>query len=289
MTPEQALAEVLRMAKGDKQRVVAVPALFIKLLQSDFTAAAFLAQCLHWQRYAGADAWWCKGWREFAQLGFTRRQVDKCKRKLAPYLEWHKASAPPRTHYRLRLVQLHQAILQLHGSVQLNAQNRAIECTEPCNQLHEGVQSNARNGAHHARTRATNCTDPCNWRELNLSSNRRGTDLTESEMHVDKDQTPTPRCAASLERLSSSNGGGASADSHIHISDSDLALLAQRYGIRFARQPSPWAAVIIRTVLNGEGGEGHIEILRTLAARGSGDFGGAVAAAPREANTTVGG
>ena len=125
--------------------------------------------------------------------------------------------------------------------------------------------------------------------EPQLSSNRPGELKRDIESHGDSRETPTPRCAASPVSSSSSNKGGASADSHIHISPEDLALLAQRYGIRFARQPSPWAAVIIRTVLNGEGGEGHIEILRTLAARGSGDFGGAVATAPREANTLTNG
>ena len=124
--------------------------------------------------------------------------------------------------------------------------------------------------------------------KADLSSNSPG----ELRIHIDTEgdsrETPPVRCAASPVSLSPSTNG-AQAASSIHISPEDLALLAQRYGIRFAKPPSPWAAVIIRAVLNGEGGEGHIEILRTLAARGSGDFGGAVAAAPREANTTVGG
>ena len=125
--------------------------------------------------------------------------------------------------------------------------------------------------------------------EADLSSNSPG----ELRIHIDTEgdsrETPPVRCAASLERLSTTTNGAQAADSHIHISSEDLALLAQRYGIRFAKPPSPWAAVIIRDLLSGNGGEGHIEILRTLAARSNGDFGGAVAAAPREANTTVGG
>ena len=123
--------------------------------------------------------------------------------------------------------------------------------------------------------------------EPNLSSNSRG----ELRRHVDtigeSPETPTVRSAASLERLSSSNNGAQSADSHIHISDSDLALLAQRYGIRFQRPPSPWACVIIRNVLSDEGGEGQIAILRALAERMSG-FGDGSSRAAAERNTIGG-
>jgi energy-coupling factor transporter ATP-binding protein EcfA2 len=122
----------------------------------------------------------------------------------------------------------------------------------------------------------------------NLNSKSRG----ELRRHVDtigeSPETPTVRSAASLERLSSSMNGAQSAGSHIHISPEDLALLAQRYGIRFQRPPSPWACVMIRDLLNGEGGEGQIAILRALAERMNG-FGGGECSAAAESTTTVGG
>ena len=124
--------------------------------------------------------------------------------------------------------------------------------------------------------------------EPQLSSNRRGELKRDIESHGDSRETPTPRCAASLERLSSSNGGGASADSHIHISDSDLALLAQRYGIHLSNPVSEPVAVMIRGLLNGNLGEGTATMLRKIAARCR-DFAGAAATAPDELNTTVGG
>ena len=121
----------------------------------------------------------------------------------------------------------------------------------------------------------------------NLSSNSRG----ELRRHVDtigeSPETPTARCAPSVERLSSSMKGEPSANSHIHISPEDLALLAQRYGIRFQRPPSPWACVIIRNLLDGEGGEGQIAILRALAQRMNG-FGDGAAIAAAERNTIGG-
>ena len=124
----------------------------------------------------------------------------------------------------------------------------------------------------------------------NLSSNSRG----ELRRHVDtigeSPETPTVRSAASLGRSSSSMNGAQSADySHIHITDSDLALLAQRYGIRFQRPPSPWACVMIRNLLDGEGGEGQIAILRALAERTKGFGGGVSSRAAAESTTTVGG
>ena len=286
MSRDEYLREVLHAVKGDKERVIALPIKLIQLLGGDRDAAILLAQCLHWERFANKDSegWWCKPKREFESLGFNRWQLERVRARLAPYLEWKLAGFPPKCHYRVNVQSLYHALRQL-------AQNAPIDNSRKMR------HPNGAECANHMAQNAPN--ERRKMRQLNAQNapigvnsdqpqKPRGTDLN-SEICTEEIQTPTPRCAASLERLSSSNGGGASADSHIHISDSDLALLAQRYGIRFARQPSPWAAVIIRTVLNGEGGEGHIEILRTLAARGSGDFGGAVAAAPREANTTVGG
>jgi hypothetical protein len=123
----------------------------------------------------------------------------------------------------------------------------------------------------------------------NLSSNSRG----ELRRHVDtigeSPETPTARCAPSVGRLSSSMVGEPSADSsHIHISDSDLALLAERYNIRFHRPPSPWACVIIRNLLDGDGGEGQIAILRALAERMNGFGGGGSSSAAAERNTIGG-
>jgi len=123
--------------------------------------------------------------------------------------------------------------------------------------------------------------------EPNLNSNSRG----ELRRHVDtigeSPETPTARCAASLGIPVPSSNGEPSANSHIHISDSDLALLAQRYGIRFQRPPSPWACVMIRNVLSDEGGEGQIAILRALAERMSG-FGDGSSRAAAERNTIGG-
>jgi hypothetical protein len=123
--------------------------------------------------------------------------------------------------------------------------------------------------------------------EPNLSSKSRG----ELRRHVDtigeSPETPTARCAASLGTAVPSSKGEPSADSHIHISPEDLALLAQRYGIHFQRTPSPWACVMIRNLLDGDGGEGHLAILRALAKRTNG-FGGGAATAAAERNTIGG-
>jgi len=110
------------------------------------------------------------------------------------------------------------------------------------------------------------------------------------EIYTEEIQTPTVRSAASLERLSSSNNGAQSADSsHIHISDSDLALLAERYNIHFQRPPLlPWARVMIRNLLDNKGGQTEKVLLSGLAERTNG-FGGGTATAAAESTTTVGG
>jgi hypothetical protein len=116
----------------------------------------------------------------------------------------------------------------------------------------------------------------------NLSSNRGGELRRHVDTNGDSRETPTARCAASLNTAVPSSNGEPSAGSHIHISDSDLELLAQRHGIRFQSFPSPWAWRIIRDLLDGKGGEGHIEILRTIARRASGFGGGGSSSAAAE-------
>jgi len=123
----------------------------------------------------------------------------------------------------------------------------------------------------------------------NSNSNSRG----ELRRHVDtigeSPETPTARCAPSVERLSSSMKGEPSADSHIHISDSDLALLAERYNIHFQRPPLlPWARMMIRDLLNGKGSEWQKATLLALAERTKG-FGDGSSRAAAESTTTVGG
>ena len=125
--------------------------------------------------------------------------------------------------------------------------------------------------------------------EPNLSSNSRG----ELRRHVDtigeSPETPTARCAPSVGRLSSSMKGEPSADSHIHISDSDLALLAERYNIHFQCPPSlPWARMMIQDLLNGEGGEWQKKALQALAKHMKGFGGGGSSSAAAERNTIGG-
>jgi len=123
--------------------------------------------------------------------------------------------------------------------------------------------------------------------EPNLNSNSRGELRRRIDTIGESPETPTVRSAAPLGRSSSSMNGAQSANSHIHISPEDLALLAQRYGIRFQRPPSPWACVMIRNLLDGDGGEGQIAILRALAQRMNG-FGDGAAIAAAERNTIGG-
>ena len=278
MTPDDAREKLMEIIKGVKH--FGMPVVYPHLLNHDFTAAAFLHQCIHWAQYADGE-WVCKSYRDFEVMGFTRAQVDRCKVKLSVYIQFQRRGMPARTHYRIDYAKLYKDVVQLLEYLQLDAGLSATSCRYGRNKLQRSKHSVQRTMQQVADISATGV----NSTQVQTAPPRFNSD---SQIYVDSNQTPTVRSAASLERSSSSNNGAQSADSsHIHISPEDLALLAQRYGIRFQRPPSPWACVIIRNVLSDEGGEGQIAILRALAERMSG-FGDGAAIAAAERNTIGG-
>jgi len=185
---------------------------------------------------------------------------------------------------------LAKALKQLmeHGLIRQDGQTYTVVFEQPRGSISEPRGSISEPRGSISEPRGSISEPRGSISEPNLNSNSRG----ELRRHVDtigdSRETPPVRSAASLERLSSSMIGAQSADSsHIHISPEDLALLAQRYGIRFQRPPSPWACVMIRNLLDGDGGEGQIAILRALAERTNG-FGDGAAIAAAERNTIGG-
>ena len=277
MTPNEAREKLMETIKGVKH--FGMPVVYPHLLNHDFTAAAFLHQCIHWAQYADGE-WVCKSYRDFKVMGFTRAQVDRCKVKLSVYIQFQRRGMPARTHYRIDYAKLYKDVVQLLEYLQLDAGLSATSCRNGRNKLQKSKHSVQRPLQQVADVSAT----AVNSTQVQTASPRFNSD---SQIYVDSNQTPPVRSAASLERSSSSMSGAQSADSHIHISPEDLALLAQRYGIRFQRPPSPWACVMIRNVLSDEGGEGQIAILRALAERMKG-FGGGAAIAAAERNTIGG-
>jgi hypothetical protein len=277
MTPDDAREKLMEIIKGVKH--FGMPVVYPHLLNHDFTAAAFLHQCVHWAQYADGE-WVCKSYRDFEVMGFTRAQVDRCKIKLSVYIQFQRRGMPARTHYRIDYAKLYEDVVQLLESLQLVAALSATCCRDGRNKLQRSKHSVQRSMQQVADLSATGV----NSTQVQTASPRFNSD---SQIYVDSNQTPTARCAASLGTAVPSSKGEPSADSHIHISPEDLALLAQRYGIRFQRTPSPWACVMIRNLLDGDGGEGHLAILRALAERTNG-FGGGAALAAAERNTIGG-
>jgi hypothetical protein len=280
MTLDEAREKLMETIKGVKH--FGMPVVYPHLLNHDFTAAAFLHQCIHWAQYADGE-WVCKSYRDFEAMGFTRAQVDRCKVKLSAYIQFQRRGMPARTHYRIDYAKLYKDVAQLLEYLQQVADKSATCCRNGRNKLQRSKHSVQRSLQQVADLSAT----AANSTKVQTASPRFNLD---SQIYVDSNQTPTARCAPSVGRLSSSMKGEPSADSsHIHISPEDLALLAQRYGIRFQRPPSPWACVIIRNLLDGHGGDGHVEILRVLAERTNGFGGGGSSSAAAESTTTVGG
>ena len=279
MTPDEAREKLMETIKGVKH--FGMPVVYPHLLNHDFTAAAFLHQCIHWAQYADGE-WVCKSYRDFEVMGFTRAQVDRCKVKLSVYIQFQRRGMPARTHYRIDYAKLYKDVVQLLEYLQLDAGLSATSCRYGRNKLQRSKHSVQRTMQQVADISATGV----NSTQVQTAPPRFNSD---SQIYVDSNQTPTARCAASLGSAVPSFNGEPSADSHIHISDSDLASLVQRYNIRFPRPPNQWACKLIRELLSGDGGEGHVEILRALAARTNGFGGGGSSSAAAESTTTVGG
>jgi len=278
MTPDEAREKLMETIKGVKH--FGMPVVYPHLLNHDFTAAAFLHQCIHWAQYADGE-WVCKSYRDFEVMGFTRAQVDRCKVKLSVYIQFQRRGMPARTHYRIDYAKLYKDVVQLLEYLQLDAGLSATSCRNGRNKLQKSKHSVQRPLQQVADLSAT----AVNSTQVQTASPRFNSD---SQIYVDSNQTPTARCAPSVGRLSSSMNGEPSADSHIHISDSDLALLAERYNIHFQRPPLlPWARMMIRDLLNGKGSEWQKATLLALAERTNG-FGGGTATAAAERNTIGG-
>ena len=290
---DELIRDLMRMLKGNKKRVYAVPEDLLILLNGDGDAAIFLAQCLYWELYALKDeqGWWSKPTHEFARFGFGKNKVERVRKRLARYLEWRVAGLPPVCHYRVRVEILMRDLFP---------QNEEINFPET-GKLFGAERGNclARNGEIPPTKRGNQF--PRNG-EIAVNSTQariaRDTDsFKREEIYTEEIQTPTVRSAASLERSSSSNNGAQSADSsHIHISHEELALLAQRYGIHFPCPPLlPWARMMIRDLLNNKGEEWQKAALRALAkhmnglAKRTNGFGDGSSRAAAESTTTVGG
>jgi len=192
---------------------------------------------------------------------------------------------------------LAKALKQLmqHGLIRQDGQAYTVVFDQPRGSINEPTSSISEpRGSINEPTSSIN-EPTSSISEPNLSSNSRG----ELRRHVDRigdsRETPTARCAPSVGRLSSSMVGEPSAgSSHIHISDDDLALLAQRYNIRFQSPPSDVACVFIRNLLDlddkdGERGKGLKAIVQAFAERMNGFGGGAATDPAAESTTTIGG
>ena len=102
---DELIRDLMRMLKGNKKRVYAVPEDLLILLNGDGDAAIFLSQCLYWQLYALKDehGWWSKPTHEFTRIGFGKSKVERVRQRLSRYLEWRVAGLPPVCHYRVRI------------------------------------------------------------------------------------------------------------------------------------------------------------------------------------------
>jgi hypothetical protein len=199
MTHDDAREKLMEIIKGVKH--IGMPVVYPHLLNHDFTAAAFLHQCIHWAQYADEE-WVCKSYRDFGAMGFTRAQVDRCKVKLSAYIQFQRRGMPARTHYRIDYAKLYEDVAQLLGYLQQVADISAASCRNRRNKLQRFKQSVPRTMQQVADISAT---------ELNSTQAQTAPPRfnSDSQIYADSNQTPTARCAASLGTVIVFDGGRA--------------------------------------------------------------------------------
>lgn len=94
-----------------RENVIPVPVPFVYLL-GDYTAAAFLSQCLYWsERTDNPEGWFHKTLKEWrAELLLSPDQVRRCHKTCEPYVEVATGGENNRTHYRVKDDALEEAL-----------------------------------------------------------------------------------------------------------------------------------------------------------------------------------
>ncbi|WP_104990897.1 hypothetical protein [Deinococcus sp. NW-56] len=94
-----------------QENVIPVPVPFVYLL-GDYTAAAFLSQCLYWStRTKNPEGWFHKTLKEWkAELLLSPDQVRRCHKTCEAYLEVATGGENNRTHYRVKEDELEEAL-----------------------------------------------------------------------------------------------------------------------------------------------------------------------------------
>ncbi|MDL2342595.1 hypothetical protein QOL99_00330 [Deinococcus sp. MIMF12] len=94
-----------------REKNIPVPVPFVYLL-GDYTAAAFLSQCLYWsERTDNPEGWFYKTLKEWkAEMLLSPDQVRRCHKTCEPYLEVATGGENNRTHYRIKGDELEEAL-----------------------------------------------------------------------------------------------------------------------------------------------------------------------------------
>lgn len=114
------------------QNTIPVPVPFVHLL-GDYTAAAFLSQCLYWgERSGDQEGWFYKTHADwYEELLLTPDQIRRCTRTCEPYLETARRGVLGKTHYRVREHELGEALQMLGNPTSRSGETQHLDVGKP--------------------------------------------------------------------------------------------------------------------------------------------------------------
>lgn len=134
MSNQQVIFNLIKAVSG-QSNILTIPRVFIDIA-GDLESALFLSQCVYWSdKSSASDGWFYKTHNEWEQeIGLSYFQVKRVVKKLGRFIETKikRANAAPTVHYRVKLDELTNAILEkldIRETLNSNLSNVDVEET----------------------------------------------------------------------------------------------------------------------------------------------------------------
>jgi hypothetical protein len=115
MSNQDVIKALVKRMSG-QANVIAIPRIYLDLLDNDHSTAFFLSQAVYWSdRSSAAGGWFWKSYPEWlAEIGLTQYQVNRAAKKCEAWVETKlkKANSAPTLHYRVDMDKLTEAIIK---------------------------------------------------------------------------------------------------------------------------------------------------------------------------------
>lgn len=116
ITNQKEITELIKRISG-QANILAIPRIYIDLLDSDINTAIVLSQLVYWSDRGGKNGWIYKSFREWTEeTSLSQYQVARCVDKLKALniieTDVRLANAAPTTHYRVDMETLTNTIIK---------------------------------------------------------------------------------------------------------------------------------------------------------------------------------